>query len=310
MNFFLAQAADDANQAVNTAGDAINPGNQPAGSEDAMSQATGFVEATGNFLIAHLPSIITVIAVILVALIVASFVGSMIRRACDKVKIDATLGRFFAKCGRWTIMVIAAIFILGEFGIETASLAIVIGSAGLAIGLAFQGTLSNLACGVMLLIFRPFKVGDAVNVSGQLGKVYEIDLFSTIMDTFDNRRIIIPNSQVFGSVIENITYHDMRRVDVAVGVEYSADIDKTREVLEKAVNEVEGGLEDPATQVVLDGLGDSAVNWVVRVWANKDEFLDVKQRAIRLVKKSLDEAEIGIPFPQMDVHLDGSLTKD
>jgi small conductance mechanosensitive channel len=143
-----------------------------------------------------------------------------------------------------------------------------------------------------------------INVAGQLGTVNEIELFTTTIDTFDNRRIIIPNSAIFGSVIENISHHPRRRADVDVGVDYSADIDRTREVLERAAASVEGVLEDPAPAVILLGLGASSVDWSVRVWANSDKFGAVKQATTRAVKMALDEAGIGIPFPQMDVHLD------
>ena len=308
MNFYLAQATNDA---ANTAKEAVDQATQ-GGEEkkDALTQSQELVESVSGFLMDNAPSIITVVAVIFGALFIASIVGRIIRSSCNKMKIDTTLGRFFAKCARWAILLIAAIFCLGEFGIETSSLAVLLGSAGLAVGLAFQGTLSNLAAGVMLLIFRPFKVEDVVNVGGQTGKVYEIDLFSTIMDTPDNRRIIIPNGQVFGAVIENITFHSTRRVDVGVGVDYTADIDATRAVLEKAAEATEGRLEDPAYQIVLGDLGDSAVTWTVRVWSKTSEYWDVKQAATRSIKQHLDEAGIGIPYPQMDIHVDGSLKKD
>ena len=238
------------------------------------------------------------------AFIVAGWASRMVRNGCEKGGFDQTLAKFFAKMVRWAILIFAMIFCLGEFGIKTASFAVVIGAAGLAIGLAFQGTLANFSAGIMLLSFRPFKVGDVVSVAGQTGKVDEIELFTTTLDTPDNRRLIIPNGSVFGATIENITHHEVRRVDVAVGVDYSADIDQTRRVLEQAAAAVPGRLGDRDAQVVLGDLGDSAVNWSVRVWAKTAEFWDVKQAATRAVKAALDEAGIGIPFPQMDVHMD------
>jgi small conductance mechanosensitive channel len=143
-----------------------------------------------------------------------------------------------------------------------------------------------------------------INAAGVLGKVNCIELFTIAIDTFDNRRIIIPNSAVFGSTIENISHHPTRRADVDVGTDYTADIDRTREVLLAAAKSVEGGLEDPAPDVFLLGLGASSVDWSVRVWCSSGDFGAVKQATIRAVKKSLDDAGIGIPFPQMDVHLD------
>jgi small conductance mechanosensitive channel len=198
---------------------------------------------------------------------------------------------------------LTALTCLSYFGIETTSFAALIGAAGLAIGLAFQGTLSNFAAGAMLLIFRPYKVGDTITSGNYQGTVAEIALFTTEVDTFDGRRIIIPNSSINGSVIENVTYHRLRRVDVPVGVAYDADIDATRRALERALTMVTQAVRDPAPDVVLVGLGDSAVNWTVRVWATQKDFGLAKQALIRAVKMELDQAGIGIPFPQMDVHL-------
>ena len=235
--------------------------------------------------------------------IFAGWIGSLAQRALTRAKIDETLSKFLSKLARWGIMLLVVLACLSLFGVETTSFAAVIGSAGIAIGLAFQGTLSNFAAGIMLLMFRPFNVGDVINVADQTGIVNAIELFTTTLDTFDNRRFIIPNGQVFGSTIENITFHPRRRVDVAVGVSYVADIDRTRDVLMQAAHNVPGALSDPQPSTVLLDLGDSAVNWSVRVWANSGDFANVKQAATRAVKVALDEARIEIPFPQLDVHL-------
>jgi small conductance mechanosensitive channel len=245
-----------------------------------------------------------VLILLFVAWVVAGAVGRMVARGVGRAKVDETLTKFLAKFAKWLILLLAVLGCLGVFDVQTTSFAAVIGAAGLAIGLAFQGTLSNFSAGTMLPIFRPFKVGDVINVGGQLGKVDEIELFTTTLDTPDNRRIILPNSSIFGSTIENLTHHPIRRVDVAVGVSYSADIDETREVLTKAARSVSGGLADPEPAVVLLELGGSSVDWTVRVWANTPEFWDVKQATTGAVKRALDEAGIEIPFPQMDVHLD------
>ncbi len=247
---------------------------------------------------------ITVLLIILGALLVSAWASRVIRGSCTRADLDETLARFFAKMARWIMLLVAAMFCLGVFGIQTASFAVVLGAAGLAVGMALQGTLGNIAAGVMLLVFRPFKVGDAVRVAGEFGKIDEIELFTTAMDTFDNRRIIIPNGTIFGATIENVSHHATRRVDVAVGVDYGADIDKTRQVLEEAAANVEGRLDDPEPAVVLGDLGDSSVNWAVRVWANADDYWPVKQATTRAVKQALDAAGIPIPFPQLDVHLD------
>jgi small conductance mechanosensitive channel len=245
-----------------------------------------------------------ILLLLLLAWVVAGWTRRIVERSLTRVSFDATLTKFFASASRWFVLLLAVLGCLGIFGVETTSFAAVIGAAGIALGLAFQGTLSNFAAGIMLLVFRPFKVGDIVTIAGQSGTIYSVELFTSALDTFDNRRFVIPNSAIFGSVIENITYHSTRRAEVTVGVDYSADIDRTRMVLTAAASQVPGRLEDPAPVVKLLELGASSVNWSVRVWARSAEFGDVKQATIRSVKMALDEAKIGIPFPQMDVHLD------
>ena len=244
-----------------------------------------------------------VLIILFVAMTLAGWVAATVQASLTRLKFDPTLTKFLSKLSRWGILLLAALSCLSYFGIETTSFAAVIGAAGFAVGLAFQGTLSNFAAGAMLLMFRPFKVGDVVNLDGCLGIVDAIELFTTTIDTFDNRRLLIPNSSVFGSTIENITYHPRRRVDVAVGAAYDADIDLTRAALREAANRTEGTLVDPEPDIVLIGLGASSVDWEVRVWAPTGDYLSVKQSLIQQVKQSLDAAKIGIPFPQMDVHV-------
>ena len=267
-----------------------------------------YLVAAEGWLPVIVDALLDVVGVVLLLIggwIVAGWARRHVGRNLERTKLDLTLVKFFANITSWIILILTVLTALSLFGIETTSFAAVLGAAGLAIGLAFQGTLSNFASGVMLLTFRPFKVGDAVKVAGEIGKIDEIDLFMTKLDTFDNRRIVIPNSKIFGSTIETMTFHPRRRVDVNVGISYSADIDETRRVLEEAVAGIEGRLEEPASQVFLDGFGDSSVNWVVRVWANTPDFGNVKQATVRALKNALDDAAISIPFPQMDVHLDG-----
>ncbi|MCA9268862.1 MAG: mechanosensitive ion channel [Planctomycetales bacterium] len=248
-------------------------------------------------------NVVGAIVLMLVAWIAAGWTSRFLGAAMRRARIDETLTRFMEKLARWGVLLLAVLACLSIFGVETTSFAAVIGAAGLAVGLAFQGTLSNFAAGVMLLIFRPFAVGHAVNVAGLVGKVDSIDIFTTAIDTFDNRRIIVPNSSIFGATIENISFHPRRRVDVEVGTAYEADIDRTRHVLESAVAAVDNALQDPPPEVVLNGLGASSVDWRVSVWAKADDFLAIKQATIRAVKMSLDQADIGIPYPQRDVHL-------
>jgi len=260
-------------------------------------------QAVSELIVNYGGRVVVALVVLLVGWILAGWAGRATRAALTRAKIDETLSRFLGKLARWTVLLLVVLACLSVFGVETTSFAAVIGSAGIAVGLALQGTLGNFASGVMLLVFRPFRVGDVVTVAGQTGIVNEIELFTTALDTFDNRRFIIPNGAIFGSTIENITHHPQRRADIAVGVSYSADIDKTRETLTQAARSVPNALAEPEPAVFLLDLGDSAVNWSVRVWAKGEHFGDVKQATIRAVKMALDQAGIEIPFPQMDVHL-------
>jgi small conductance mechanosensitive channel len=182
-------------------------------------------------------------------------------------------------------------------------------AAGFAVGLALQGTLANFSAGVMLLIFRPFKAGDVIDVAGVKGKVQEISLFTTELDTPDNRRLIVPNGSIFGSTIENVTFHPIRRVDVAVGTDYPADLNATRKVLEDAAASVQPQADGKEPQVYLSELGDSSIAWSVRVWTSTEDYWGVKEELTQKVKDALDEAGIGIPYPQMDVHMDGALER-
>ncbi len=233
----------------------------------------------------------------------AGWISAGVRRALVRTSFDATLTKVFVKLTRIAVMTAGVLGCMGIFGIETTAFAAVLGGASLAIGLAFQGTLGNFAAGIMLIVFRPYRVGDVVTVVGQTAKVDEIGLFTTTLDTPDNRRIIIPNGSIFGTTIENITYHPHRRADVAVGVSYAADIDATRAALLRATSSTPGALAEPEPAVLLIGLGASSVDWSVRVWAPTADFLTVKDGLVRAIKLELDAAGIAIPFPQMDVHL-------
>lgn len=250
-----------------------------------------------DLIVTYSMRVLGVIAILFASFIVAGWARRALVAKLTKVGFDTTLTKFLGSTARWAIVLFAILGCLGMFGVETTSFAAVIGGASLAIGLAFQGSLSNVAAGAMLLLFRPYKVGDVINVAGKTGTVDTIDLFITTMDTPDNRRILIPNGQVFGATIENITFHDKRRVDVSVGVDYNADIDKTREVLLAAAERIDNTLPDREVVVVLTGLGESSVDWQLRVWAETSDYWDVLEQGHRAVKMALDEAGIDIPYP-------------
>lgn len=256
-----------------------------------------------------LPKVVGVIALLVVSWIVAKWAGKRVTKSAEK-KLDLTIARFLGSLTKYGILIMAILSCLNIFGFQTTSFAAVIGAAGLAIGLAMQGTLSNFSAGLMLLIFRPFRVNDVVSTAGVTGKVVNLSLFTTEIDTPDNRRFIVPNGAIFGSTIENVTFHDTRRVEVVVGTDYPANIEQTREVLINAVKDIEGVHAEPAPVAYLTGLGGSSIDWSVRIWTNTPDFWAVRERATQAVKNALDEAGIGIPYPQMDVHLDGKLSSE
>ena len=244
------------------------------------------------------------IVILIVGWFVAGWVRSLIQRSMDRPSMDKTLARFAANLTYYAVLILTIFVALDTVGVEVVAFVGVLAAAGFAVGLALQGTLANFAAGVMLLIFRPFNVGDFVEIGGETGFVRAIQLFYTQIDTRDNRRIIVPNGDVFGSTITNAFYHDVVRVDVDVGTDYPEDIDSVREVLIEAAESIDDRVEERGVQAALVGLGDSSIDWQVRIWAESDDFFRLRQELTRAVKYKLDEADVGIPFPQMDVHLD------
>ncbi|MEJ2503272.1 MAG: mechanosensitive ion channel family protein [Gemmatimonadota bacterium] len=249
--------------------------------------------------------IVGALVLLLVTVWVAAWARRVTQKGLERGGMDPTLTKFAGQHARYGVLILGGIAVLSVFGINVASFAAILAAAGFAIGMALQGTLGNFSSGAMLLIFRPFKVGDVVSVAGITGKVVEIALFSTQFDTPDNRRIIVPNGEIYGSTIENITFHPTRRVDVDVGTDYGADLRATRAALERVAAEAEGVLQDPPPQVYLKELGGSSIDWAVRAWALTPDYWAVRERITQSIKEALDAAEIGIPFPQMDVHVDG-----
>ncbi len=265
------------------------------GDTDAM------IELASDYL---LPACLALLCLI-VAYMFASWAGRIVGLTVAR-KVDLTLGKFLSKMIKNVLMLMVAVGILSQFGFDVTSFAAVLAAGGFAVGMALQGTLANFAAGVMLLVFRPFRVGDYIKVADTEGTVDEIDLFTTRLNSLDNRHLILPNGSVFGSTIENVTHNPQRRVDVNVGVCYQADIAMTRRVLEQASGQVAGAVPHPAPQVYLTGLGDSSVNWQVRVWCRPDAYWDVRERTVAAAKQCLDAAGISIPYPQMDVHVVGN----
>jgi small conductance mechanosensitive channel len=237
-----------------------------------------------------------------ISYIIASAIGRYIGGLVSR-KVDLTLGKFLTKAVRNLLMIVVAMGVLSYFDVDVTGLAAVLAAVSFAVGMALQGTLGNFASGVMLLLFRPFKVNDYIVLSETEGTVEEIDLFTTRINTMDNRHVIVPNGEIFGSKLENYTRNELRRVDVNVGTAYSADIDQTRQALERAVMSIADGVTSPPPQVYLKELGASSVDWQVRVWCEPVHYWGVREQLTAAAKQQLDLAKIGIPFPQMDIHV-------
>ena len=221
----------------------------------------------------------------------------------DKAKIEESLKRFLLSLIGITFKALLLISVASMLGIATTSFIAVLGAAGLAVGLSLQGSLSNFAGGVLIILFKPFKVGDFIDAQGHNGSVDSIQVFNTILKTPDNKTIIIPNGNLSNGSITNYTMEDRRRVDMTFGIGYNDDIKKAKEVLHSLINADKRILTDPEPMVVVSELGDSSVNFTVRVWANTSDYWGIFFDMQENVKLEFDKQKISIPFPQTDVHL-------
>ncbi len=227
----------------------------------------------------------------------------MTSRALGRVKrVDATLSGFFSNLVRHAILAFTVIMVLNQFGVQTASLIAVLGAAGLAIGLAIQGTLSNVAAGVMLLLFRPLAVGQFVEAGGVSGTVKEINLFATELATLDNVQLIVPNSQIWADTIKNYSVYTIRRIDIVMGIGYGDSIDEAMEAFREIFGNDERVYADPAPAMYVTSLGESSVDITVRLWCSASDFWALKTDLNKAFKEVLDDKGIEIPFPQRVVH--------
>jgi small conductance mechanosensitive channel len=247
--------------------------------------------------------IVKAIAIFFVGRIVARIVVSVIDKLMKRSDMDEMLRKFLRNIAFAILMIFVVIATISSLGIQTASLVAVLGAAGLAIGLALQGSLSNFAAGVLMIIFRPYKLGDLVNVADTVGFVEEVDVFTTTLRLPDKTKIIIPNGQIMDAKITNFMDSETRRLDLEVGIGYGDDIDKAKEVLLAALTSSEYVLENPAPKVTVASLGDSSVNLAVRPWIRSADYAPASHDVTELMKKTLDANGINIPFPQRDVHM-------
>lgn len=243
----------------------------------------------------------------IVILIVGRWAAGLIKRMIGKTMIskgvDITLQKFVTSLIYFGLLAFVVIAALGQLGIQTASLIAILGAAGLAVGLALQGSLSNFAAGVLMLVFRPFKVGDIIEAAGVTGSVEEIQIFTTQLKTPDNKTVIIPNSKVTGDNIVNWTTKGTRRVDMVMGIGYDDDIDKARSIMAEILSQDERILKEPEPTIAVSELADSSVNFVVRPWVKVEDYWGVHFNVTEKVKKRFDQEGISIPYPQQDVHM-------
>jgi small conductance mechanosensitive channel len=264
------------------------------------AEVLDLVKTTGvDFLI----NLVTAIVIFYVGKWITNLLTRALRKVMQRQEIDVTLERFVCNLVRMVLLVFVVIAAISALGVQTASFIAVLGAAGLAVGLALQGSLSNFAAGVLIVLFRPYKVGDWVEAAGISGAVVEVQILTTILKTGDNKQVIVPNSQIMSSIITNYAANDTRRVDLVIGVGYDDDLDKVREVLSEVVAADERVLEDPGVTIAVSELADSSVNFIVRPWVRTSDYWGVYFDLNETIKKRFDEEGISIPFPQQDVHL-------
>jgi len=261
------------------------------------------LDAVWSWVTTYSLNIIGAILIFIVGKWLARRVSNLLTRLLQKNNFDLALVHFLTNLTYYALVVLVVVAAAGRLGINTASFLTVIGAAGLAVGLALKDSLSNFAAGVMLVVFRPFTIGDVVSTAGITAKVEKITIFNTMFCSADNQLIIVPNNKIISDIITNINAKNTRRIDLTVGISYSDDMAKTKEILARLAKEHSRVLADPAPTIAVAELADSSVNLVFRPWVKTADYWDVRFDLTEKIKNGLDEAGISIPFPQRDVHL-------
>ena len=271
--------------------------------ENIVNQIWLFIEKYDGVVISYIAHFCFAIVIFLIGRTIARFVARQLRRILTNRQVDPTVVKFVSSLSYYAIIVMTLVAVLGQLGVQTASIVAVIGAAGLAVGLALQGSLSNFAAGVILIIFRPFKVGETVVINNQKGDIDSIQIFSTTIVTPTNEVVVIPNSQVVSANIINYTRLPERRLDLVVNVGYNSDIQQVYQVLRAAVNKTDNILTNKAPTIRLDLLDASSMNFNVLVWTLNANYGSVKAALLENIKNGLTENGINIPYPTMDVNL-------
>jgi small conductance mechanosensitive channel len=248
-------------------------------------------------------NIIGALLIFIVGKWLARKIADLLAKLMEKNDVDATLVNFLRNLAYYTMVVLVVVAAVGRLGVNTTSFLTIIGAAGLAVGLALKDSLSNFAAGVMLVLFRPFTIGDVVSTAGITAKVEKITIFNTLFCTPDNQLVIVPNNKIISDIITNINAKDTRRIDLVVGISYTDDMVQTRDILQGLAKDDSRILTDPETTVAVAELADSSVNLVFRPWVKTADYWAVRFDLTEGIKNALDEAGISIPYPQQDVHL-------
>ncbi len=256
-----------------------------------------YLEKFESLLVDYLPKIATALAILLIGWFAIKVIIKAFKKVMEKQKVDITLQKFLSDLTGWALKILLLVTVISKLGIATTSFAAIIGAAGLAIGLALQGSLSNFAGGVIIMIFKPFKVGDLIEAQGVLGNVKEIQIFTSHINTPENKLAIIPNGVLSNGTIVNYSTEGKLRVDLTIGVSYDADIKQTKEILLEVMASNSKILKEPAPAVSVSELADSAVNFAVRPWTNTPNYWDVYFDVTEQAKLALDKAGIEIPYP-------------
>ena len=256
-----------------------------------------YLEKSQDILFLYAPKVITALLIFIVGLFAVKIVVKSAKTLMNKAGVDITLQKFLGNLASWALKILLFIVVISKLGVETTSFAAILAAAGLAVGLALQGSLSNFAGGVLIMIFKPFKIGDLVETQGEIGVVKEIEIFTTKLRGLSNKEIIIPNGSLSNGNIINYTTEGTRRVDLVIGVSYDADIKKTKDVLLNVLTSHPKVLKEPAPTVNVSELADSSVNFAVRPWSTSDDYWDVYFGITEDVKVALDKAGIEIPYP-------------
>lgn len=261
------------------------------------------METTGSIVGFWLLNILYAALIVFVGRIVVKWIIKLVRKLMVRANLDPILINFLSVIANAVLMLFVLIAALDQLGVDTTSMIAVLGAAGLAVGLALKDSLQNFAAGVMLIIFRPFKIGDFVEAGGTSGIIEHISIFNTIMKTGDNREVIVPNGQIYADTITNYSAKDTRRIDMTFGIGYGDDLLKAKQLLTDIVTNHPKVMADPAPIIRVSELADSSVNFDVRPWVDADDYWPVRSELIEQVKLSFDENGVSIPFPQMDVHV-------